>query len=193
MSDWPRKVFWIILLGLFFSLYSDPVAALEQSKEPEYIIGKGDILEINVWKEEDLTRTLIVRKDGRISLPLVNDIQAAGITPMQLKKEIQAKLSEYIENPVVTVIVKSQDSKRYYIIGEIKNTGQYELKKDLTIVQALALAGGFTEWADKDDILLLRKTDNRTDQIKIDYHKIISGDDYQQNVILQPDDTIIVK
>lgn len=189
-----------ICLGLFFivvllSLFVQDVESKEKNTllSQEYVVGKGDVLEINVWKEEELTRTITVRNDGKISLPLVDEVQAAGKSPIELKTAIQNKLSQFIEHPVVTVIVQSQASKQYYIIGEINNTGPFPLEKDLTVVQALSLAGGFTEWADKDDILLLRRTGGKERRIKIDYDKIVSGKASEQNMLLQADDTIIVR
>ena len=159
----------------------------------EYVIGKSDVLEINVWKEQDLTRTITVRKDGRISLPLVDEVRAAGQTSLELKKAIERKLSDYIDNPVVTVIVQEQASRKYYIIGEVVNTGEYPLMKDLTVLQAIALAGGFTEWADKDDILLLRRYSGGEQRLNIDYEAIVAGNRPEQNKLLRADDTIIVR
>jgi len=158
----------------------------------EYLIGKGDVLEINVWKEEELTRTLKVRVDGKISLPLLDDIQAAGRTPMELKNTIEERLSEFIEGPEVTVIVQNQTGQ-YYLIGEVAGTGAYPLQKDLTVVQALAQSGGFTEWSDKDNILILRRDDGQETRIKVDYDEIVSGDAPEQNVLIKPNDTIIVR
>lgn len=179
-----------MLVFLVMVLFATAGAA---SKEKDYQIGKSDVLEINVWKEEALTRTVNVRKDGKITLPLIDDIQAAGRTPMELKRVIQETMSEYIESPSVTVIVQSQNSKQFYIIGEIANTGAYPLVKDLTIIQGIALAGGFTEWADRDDILLLRRNEGGNKRINIDYYEIVSGESKKQNVMLQADDTIIVR
>ncbi|MEF8943646.1 MAG: polysaccharide biosynthesis/export family protein [Desulfohalobiaceae bacterium] len=173
--------------------FTTPGFAEENSPEKaDYLIGKSDVLEINVWKEEDLTRTVNVRKDGKISLPLIDDVQAAGRTPLELKETIQQGLSEYIESPTVTVIVQSQESRRYYIIGEVVETGEYELIKDLSVVQAITKASGFTEWADKDEILLLRRSSGKKQRISIDYDAVVSGEKPEQNVQLQADDTIIV-
>lgn len=157
-----------------------------------YRIAKADVLEINVWREEDLTRTVTVRNDGKISIPLVDDIQASGKTPVDLKKEIQKRLSEYIENPVVTVIVAAQEGQQFYVMGEVGNIGVYPLGKDLTVVQALALTGGFTEWADKDDIVILRRDNGKEKRIQVDYDEIVSGDDSSQNIFLKANDTVIV-
>lgn len=191
-----RKQCLIVVAVLVFFLASLPAtswAARGSAPDDEYRIGKSDVLEINVWKEEDLTKTVRVRKDGKISLPLIDDVQASGRTPVELKKTIQRGLSEYIENPTVTVIVQSQASRRYYIIGEVAQTGEFELIKDLTVMQAITKAGGFTEWADKDDILLLRRDSGNKKRINIDYNEIVSGESPEQNVQLKADDTIIVR
>ena len=191
-----RKQLFIAATVLVFflaALSATAVAAKGNVQDEDYKIGKSDVLEINVWKEEDLTKTVRVRKDGKISLPLIEDVQAAGRTPAELKKTIQQGLREYIENPTVTVIVQSQASRRYYIIGEVAQTGEFELIKDLTVVQAITKAGGFTEWADKDDILLLRGSSGNKERVIIDYNEIVSGENPEQNVELQADDTIIVR
>jgi len=160
--------------------------------EADYSIAKADVLEINVWREEELTRTVTVRNDGKISMPLVDDIQAAGRSPMDLKKQIQERLSDYIENPVVTVIVAAQGGQQFYVIGEVNKIGVYPLGKDLTVVQALALTGGFTEWADKDDIVILRREGGEEKRIHIDYDDIVSGKAPEENVTLEANDTLIV-
>jgi polysaccharide export outer membrane protein len=189
---------WIAMatvLGFLVLIFSTIAGAAEKgsAQDEDYQIGKSDVLEINVWKEEDLTRNVRVRKDGRITMPLLDDIRAAGRTPVQLKEIIQEGLEEYIDSPTVTVIVQSQESKRYYIIGEVARTGEYPLIKDLSVVQAITNAGGFTEWADKDDILLLRRFSWGEKRIEVDYDAIVSGKEPKQNVQLQADDTIVVK
>lgn len=157
-----------------------------------YRIGKGDILEINVWKEEDLTRVVKVRTDGRISLPLLDDVMAEGLTPIELKKKIEKKLSQFITSPFVTVIVNEENNK-FYMVGEVNRVGEYDLTKDLTILQAIALAGGFTEWANKDNIILLRYKNGKEIRYKISYKDIVSGKAPEQNYFIQRNDTIIVK
>jgi len=128
----------------------------------DYIIGAGDILEIVTWKEEDFTREeVLVRLDGKISFPLLNDVQAEGLTTVELKRVIETGLKDYVSNPEVTVHVRSPLSKRFYILGEVENTGEYPLVKHLTVLQAFALAGGFTEWASKKEIILLRNIDGK--------------------------------
>ncbi len=157
-----------------------------------YKIGKGDILEIIAWKEEDFTREVFVRIDGKITFPLLDDIHADGRTTMEVKEEIETKLKEFIEDPIVTVILKSPLSQKFYILGEVLKTGEYQLAKKLTILQAFALAGGFTEWASKKEIILLRNENGIDKLIRVNYKNIIKGKDLSQNVNIKVNDTIIV-
>ena len=160
-----------------------------------YIIGNGDVLEINTWKEPDFSRDeIIVRMDGKISLPLLDDIQATGLTPSQLKLNIEKSLTKYVAKPNVTVTVRDAASQKFYILGEVVNTGEYPLVKDLTVLQAFAIAGGFTEWASKKEIILYRglKGDSKGIVIQINYKKILKDKDFSQNVKIKANDTIIV-
>ena len=153
----------------------------------------GDILEIVTWKEPDFSREeILVRLDGMISFPLLDDVQAAGLTPVQLKKNIEAKLKEYVASPSVTVTIRNAASQRFYILGEVAHTGEYPLVKDLTVLQAFALAGGFTEWASKKEIILFRRENGKEKVIQINYKDIIKNKDFSQNVTIKADDTIIV-
>ncbi len=162
-------------------------------RQDSYKIGAGDILEIVTWKEPELSKEeVLVRTDGKITFPLCDDIQAAGLTPMGLKKILESRLKEFVDNPVVTVSVKNPVSKKIYILGEIANTGEYQLSKPLTVLQAFALAGGFTEWASKKEIILLRRENGKERIIRVNYKNIINGKGLDQNVGLRPDDTIIV-
>lgn len=157
-----------------------------------YRIGIGDILRITTWKEPDLTiEAARVRSDGKITFPLLDDIHAEGLSTMDLKKAVEKKLSLYVEAPNVTVTLINPLSRQFYILGEILRTGEYPLIKKLTVMQAFALAGGFTEWADKNKILLYRRGHNREETITIRYKDIINGD-FSKDIQLQPDDTIIV-
>jgi len=198
-----KKQFIFICLCLAFiitfaasSVYAGeqkPSTLDSKSGSNSYKIGSGDILDINTWKENDFSKTgILVRIDGKISFPLLNDVQAGGQTPLQLKKEIEKKLKSFIDNPVVTVTVTSLNSKKVYILGEVVNTGEYPLVKNLTVLQAFALAGGFTEWASKKEIILFRKENGKDKTIRINYKNILKGKDFSQNVQLQADDTIIV-
>ena len=158
----------------------------------DYIIGNGDILEIVTWKEEDFTTDVMVRLDGKITFPLLDDIQASGRTTVQVKEEIEKGLKQFIEDPIVTVILKNPVSRKFYILGEVVKTGEYPLIKDLTVLQAFALAGGFTEWASKKEIILLRQEKGGKKIIRINYKDIVKGEELSQDVMLRPNDTIIV-
>ena len=159
----------------------------------DYEIGTGDILEITTWKEPDFSREeVLVRLDGKITFPLLNDVQAAGLTTLDLKGVIENGLKDYVANPVVTVNVRQPLSKRFYILGEVLNTGEYPLVKHLTVLQAFAVAGGFTEWASKKEIILLRTEGGKEKIYRINYKDITKGKDLSQNLKLQADDTIIV-
>jgi len=158
-----------------------------------YHIGPGDVLEITTWKEEDLSREeILVRIDGLISFPLLSDIQAAGLTPMELKQNIEAGLKKFVDNPIVTVNVTDPASQKIYVLGEVEETGEYPLTKRLTVLQAFALAGGFTEWASKKEIILLRTEGGKEKIYRLNYKEITKGEDLSQNVQLKADDTIIV-
>lgn len=163
------------------------------SSDTDYLIGSGDILEIVTWKEEDFSREeVLVRLDGKITFPLLNDVQAAGLTTMDLKRVIEQGLKAYVSNPVVTVNVRQPLSKKFYVLGEVMRTGEYPLVKHLTVLQAFALAGGFTEWASKKEIILLRHEGGKDKIFRINYKNIAKGEDLSQNIKLKADDTIIV-
>ena len=158
-----------------------------------YQIGIGDILGITTWKEPDFTReNVLVRTDGKISFPLLDDFPAAGLSPMELKYNLQAGLKSYVSNPVVTVHIVDPISQKFYILGEVMRTGEYPLVKHLTVLQAFALAGGFTEWASKKEIILLRHEGGKDKIFRINYKDITKGKDFSQNLKLMVDDTIIV-
>ena len=191
----------IAIVGLFLifitSTLADQTADLASQEKNQgqgtYIIGAGDILEITTWKEEDFSReTVLVRLDGMITFPLIDDIKAEGRTTMQVKAAIEEKLKDYVSDPNVTVHLQASLSKKFYILGEVMQTGEYPLVKNYTVLQAFALAGGFTEWASKKEILLLRKVDGKDQILRINYKQIIKGKDFDQNVRIEPDDTIIV-
>ena len=158
-----------------------------------YIIGAGDILEVVTWKEADLTREgILVRTDGMITFPLLDDVMAAGLTPVELKGRLEKGLGEFVEGPHVTVTVSSPGSQKFYILGEVARTGEYPLFKELTVLQAFALAGGFTEWASKSEIILLRREGDKDRMLRIDYKDIVKGRGLEQNIKIRKDDTIIV-
>jgi polysaccharide export outer membrane protein len=185
----------ILVSVILLMVVTNAAGQNEGVKLNDYIIGNGDVLEINTWKEPDFSREeIIVRLDGKISLPLLGDIQATGLTPTQLKTAIESRLKKYVSKPSVTVTIVNAASQRFYILGEVVNTGEYPLVKDLTVLQAFALAGGFTEWASKKEIILYRgvKGDNKGIVIQINYKKILRDKDFSQNVKIKANDTIIV-
>ena len=188
--------FLFLMLPMFsFSQNEDAEKPVNDNSPPTdiYIIGSGDVLEIVTWKEPDFSREeVIVRLDGNISFPLIDDIVAAGRTPTQLKYEIQNRLANFVSEPNVTVTVHSAASKRFYILGEVVNTGEYPLTKKLSVLQAFAIAGGFTEWALKKEILVFRTENGQNKVIRVNYKKLVKGDEADFNVMLEPDDTIVV-
>ncbi len=157
---------------------------------PEYVIGPEDVLHIAVWKENDLTATLPVRPDGKISLPLLNDVQASGLTPQQLADSVTEKLRKYIADPRVTVVVTAINSKRIYLVGEVSHVGATTMLPNMTVLQALSSAG-INQFAKTKGIYVLRTENGKQQKLPVNYRKLIKGD-VQQNYVLQPGDTIVV-
>ena len=158
---------------------------------PDYVIGADDTLHVSVWKEPDLTATLPVRPDGKISLPLLNDVTAAGLTPMQLANSLTEKLKKYLADPRVTVVVTAMNSQRIYATGEVLHTGAMNLLPNMTILQALASAG-FTQFANTKNIYVLRSVNGKQQKIPVNYKQLIKGEAIEQNIVLKPGDTIVV-
>ncbi|MBU1193731.1 MAG: polysaccharide export protein [Proteobacteria bacterium] len=181
---------WLIVCILIAACM--PAISLAEEKTAAYKIGVGDVLEINTWKEPDLSlETAMVRSDGKITFPLIGDIQAQGATTLELKDVIEKKIKEYVEAPNVTVTLTNPASQKFYILGEVAKTGEYQIFKKITVMQAFALAGGFTEWAAKNDILLIRRSGGKEITITIKYKDILNGD-FSKDIPLIADDTIIV-
>jgi polysaccharide biosynthesis/export protein len=160
--------------------------------DPDYVIGLGDVLNINVWKEPEVSSSVPVRPDGKISLPLVNDIQAAGLTPMQLGQAIHEKLLKYIEQPQVTVVVTAVNSRMVYLVGEVARAGSFALLPDMTVLQALSAAGGLSPFADSKNIYVLRNENDKPRRIPFNYKEALKGEHPEQNIELKPGDTIVV-
>jgi polysaccharide export outer membrane protein len=158
---------------------------------PDYVIGADDTLHISVWKEPDLTATLPVRPDGKISLPLLNDVSAAGFTPMQLADSITEKLKKYIADPRVTVVVTAMNSRRIFVTGEVAHSGAIALLPGMTILQALSSAG-FTQFANLKGIYLLRMENGRQVKMPFNYKEVVKGRHPEQNILLQRGDTVVV-
>ena len=157
----------------------------------DYIIGADDTLRISVWKEPDMSVMLPVRPDGKISMPLLDDVQAAGMTPMQLGTSIREKLKKYIADPRVTVVVTAMNSQRIYVLGEVVHTGAMPLLPNMTVLQALSSAG-FTQFANLKAVYLLRVQDGKQTKLPFNYKDAIKGRGNQQNITLKPGDTIVV-
>src|SRR5215467_7824636 len=158
---------------------------------PSYVIGADDTLAISVWKEPELTNTLPVRADGMISMPLLNDVQAAGLTPMQLAASITDKLKKYVADPRVTVTVTQMNSQRVYVTGEVSHSGAMALTPDMTVLQALSSAG-FSQFANTKGIYVLRTENGQQKKYPVNYKKLIKGEDSASNILLKPGDTIVV-
>ncbi|HVO63698.1 MAG TPA: polysaccharide biosynthesis/export family protein [Terriglobales bacterium] len=164
-------------------------SSISAANNSTYVIGPEDTLHIAVWKEPDLTATLPVRSDGKISMPLLNDVQAAGLTPMQLGDSITEKLKKYVTDPRVTVVVTGMNSQRIYVLGEVLHSGAMTLTPNMTVLQALATAG-FTQFANTKGIYVLRNDNGKQNKIPVNYKQLIKGN--AQNVSLKPGDTIVV-
>ncbi len=160
--------------------------------DPNYIIGGQDVLDINVWREAELTRTVPVRPDGKISLPLLNDVQAAGLTPTQLAEQITASLKKFVNGPQVTVIVTQINSQRIYLMGEVTRAGAYPLLPGMTVLQGLSSGGGFTQFANLKKIYVLRSVDGKQEKHPFNYKDVVSGKATDQNIVLKAGDTIVV-
>jgi polysaccharide biosynthesis/export protein len=162
------------------------------TEDPAYRIGPQDVLKIDVWKEEQLTRTVPVRPDGKITLPLLNDVQAVGLTPMELANLISDQLKKYINNPQVTVSVTEINSRRVYVTGEVTKAGAFALLPHMTVLQALSSSGGFTQFAKVKNIYVLRSEHGKQVKMPFNYKEAVNGKNQEQNIELQPGDVIVV-
>jgi polysaccharide biosynthesis/export protein len=161
--------------------------------DTSFIIGNDDLLAINVWKEPDISRSIPVRSDGRISLPLVGELQAAGRTPLQLEEDITGKLRSYLATPEVTVMVQEIRSQKFNILGQVSKPGSYPLELATTVMDAIATAGGFRDFAKQKGIYVLRKNASGGEsRMAFNYKDAIKGKNPQQNIRLEPGDTVVV-
>jgi polysaccharide export outer membrane protein len=189
----------VLSLSLFvFLCFGNPglVAGEEEKSAPspgvDYLLGPEDIVEISVWRDETLTRQVMVRPDGRISFPLIGDIVAQGRSVDELRKAIEEKIKEYVPDAPVTVMLLQLGSPKVFVVGQVAKPGVYVMGQPLTVLQVLAMAGGFREWAKKDDIIIVRKADREQKTIEFNYKKVAGGRALEQNVLLKPGDTIVV-
>ena len=157
-----------------------------------YIVGDSDIIRVNVWKEPEVSQTVVVRTDGNISLPLINEVKVSGMTPLQIQDLVAEKLKSFLNSPQVTVTVIEIRSKRAFITGEVSRPGTYALNAQTTVLQLIAQAGGFTPFAKTDSIVVLRTEDGRQSRLKFKYKEVIQGKKTEQNIALHPGDTVVV-
>ena len=167
-------------------------AARPATLDPNYKIGPQDILDINVWKEPELTRAVPVRPDGKISIPLLSDVQAAGLTPTQLAARLTTDLTKFVTNPQVTVIVTQINSQRVYILGEVSRAGAYPLLPQMTVLQALSSAGGVGQFANSKKIYVLRQVNGKSERYPFNYKDVLGGKRADENIQLKAGDTIVV-
>ena len=204
-----RHLYLVLLVGLFSlsgvlasqtrktALDRGDAAAAAAVKMPlpgaEYVIGPDDVLAVNVWKEPEISRTLPVRPDGNISLPLIGDLMASGRTPAQLQNEIRQQLVAYLSNPEVAVLVQEAKSHKFNIVGEVEKPGSYVISGPMTILDAIAIAGGLRDFARQSKIYVLRfNADGSRNRIPFNYKQVIKGNALQTDVQLEPRDTVVV-
>ena len=159
---------------------------------PGYVIGPDDLLSIVFWKDKEMSADAQVRPDGRIALPLINEVQAAGLTPDQLREKITEESKKYMEDASVTVVVRQINSRKVFITGEINKPGTYPLTTPITVMQLIAMAGGLREYADAKKIIIMRSENGKPKRLPFNYKSIIEGKNLQQNIELKPGDTVVV-
>lgn len=182
-----RKVF--ILLCLFFFASMDASIFAQDST---YLIGPGDIVEISVWKDESLSRQLVVPPDGVVSFPLIGDVDVKSLTVTELRKVLKQRLSEYIPDPTVNVMLIGMDSLKAYVIGKVNNPGQFPITRNTTVMQVLSMAGGLNPFASETQIHILRQKGETTVKIPFNYKQVLNGENLDQNILLQRGDVIVV-
>jgi polysaccharide export outer membrane protein len=166
--------------------------ATPPANDTTYVIGPEDVLTIDVWNEKELSGPVPVRPDGKISVPLLNDVQAAGLTPMQLMSSLTEKLKKYVADPTVTVTVTTVNSRKVYILGEVTRPGAFALVPDMTVLQALTTAGGPTPYAKTSKIYILRSQNGVQNKLAFNYKQVVRGGSPEQNILLKSGDTVVV-
>ena len=190
---------WVLVISVFVAypqadkeaLFKKELQAPEITNHDHYVIGCEDVLSIHVWREEALSRTVPVRTDGNISLPLVREIKAAGLTPLELEAAITERLKGFYENPTVSVIVTEANSFKVYVSGQVRKPDVYRLRTETTVLQVIAMAGGLTDWANPKKILVIRNENGKETRITVNYKKAMKGEP-GSNVLLRSGDTVIV-
>lgn len=158
----------------------------------DYVIGPDDVLQVVFWREKELSSEVTVRPDGKVSLALLNDIQASGLTPDQLRKNVMDAAARFVTDPSVTIVVKTINSRKVYVTGQVNKPGTFALTDAMTVLQMLALAGGLQEYADAQNILVMRMEQGQTKSFKFNYKDVRKGKNLQQNILLKPGDTIVI-
>ena len=169
-----------------------PPAAAAATAPPGYVIGPDDALTVVFWREKELSADVVVRPDGMISLPLINDVRAEGLTPEQLRLALTTAASKFVEEPTVTVVVKAINSRKIFITGQVGKPGPYPINGPTTVLQLLAMAGGVAEYADKSKIIVVRKENGKDVSFPFNYNEVVTGKKLQQNIELKPGDSVIV-
>jgi polysaccharide export outer membrane protein len=169
------------------------VAAAAPPVPPSYVIGVEDVLTIVFWRDKDMSGEVVVRPDGKISLPLLNDVPAVGLTPEQLAAALKEGARKYIRDADATVMVKEIHSRKVFVIGEVTKPGTIQLGRDMTVLQALGEAGGFLEHANKGDVVIVRNENGSEQRFKFNYNEVVRGKKTEQNIMLRPGDTILVR
>jgi len=187
------RIVLLLLLSVSLSLSQEKPGATDKPvDDPNYVIGPEDVLHIRVWKEETLTMTVPVRSDGMISLPLINDVQASGLTPLQLRERLTERLKTFIDNPTVTVVVMEANSFKVFVTGQVRNPGIYRLRMETTLLQIITMAGDFTDEANPRKIVIIRREHGKDKRLEINYRDIVDGVNLEANVVLKPGDTVFV-
>ena len=170
---------------------SAPVAPLALPKD--YVIGAEDMLNVVFWSDKELSAEVLVRPDGKISLPILNDVPAAGMTPEQLAATIAKAATKFVRDPSATVIVKAVNSRKVYVVGEVARPGPFPLGSEMNVLQAIGEAGGFLETAKKGDVVIVRNENGKERRYKFNYNDVVRGKNVEQNIRLLPGDTILVR
>ena len=167
-------------------------ASLAQAQVMSYLVGPGDVLEISVWRDETLSRELVVPPDGMLSFPLIGDVLVTGMTVAQVRDVIRNRLVEYVPDASVTVILKTINSLRAYVIGQVKNPGTFAITMETRVMHLLSMAQGLTPFASERDIHILRHTNNTVEKIPFNYRDVVRGSNLEQNILLRSGDVIVV-
>ena len=187
-----KLLFFLMMFVFLTKIHFLGGPAMAQPNPNSYRVGPDDILYIYVWKETDLIQEVIVLPDGNITFPLIGEIQAEGRTVTELKESITESLRDYVTAPEVTVVVRAVNSRRVYTLGKVNRPGPYPLASGMTVLQALSTAGGLAQWADEKNILIIRQEGEKEVQHQFNYGQYVSGKNLNQNILLKPNDTILV-